>query len=332
MKSLLIFLFFTIFLAGNSFTSYSQCATVTSSLITNTPGPSPNCTYMFTPTITTSSSGQQAKLIQFSFTNGGVTQYVCYTSNDGVNIAVSVQSTACGSVNQKIPGGTNVLFPQATIILPCGNNTSSADFIGYLGASSGGGTGPCTGSSNFPTILPVKLIAFTAKNHNGTNILNWQTASETNSDKFVIQRSADTKIFEDIAEIEATGESQSLIDYQYIDTAPLNGTNYYRLKQIDKDNSFTFSKIISVNIEAVLSENKFYTYPNPISNNHLKITGIDTILDYQVYTQDGKMIACQLEGNNNEYSLSFTETPKAGVYILWTKTQKQTQSYRIIIE
>lgn len=255
MKKSILFIINLLFLlpAHNSYSQSVDCAIVVSGNMTTTSiSGSSNCTYTFTPTVTIN---KVPKIIQFAFTVGATTQYLCYTYT-GTAVALTQQTTPCGSDNQTFAAGT-LTFPTATFVMPC-TGGSLPVFSAYNGANTSGATGQCVLRTVTP--LPVKLIAFTAKTHNGTNILNWQTASETNSDKFVIQRSADAKTFEDIAEIEATGESQSLIDYQYIDTAPLNGTNYYRLKQIDKDNSFTFSKIISVNIEAVLSENKFYTY------------------------------------------------------------------------
>ncbi|MBE9464053.1 ice-binding family protein [Dyadobacter subterraneus] len=111
------------------------------------------------------------------------------------------------------------------------------------------------------TPLPVTLTSFTAKKGElQTTLLKWTTTAETNSDRFEIQRSNNGKVWNPIATIFAKGESTTLSSYQYSDTKPENGTNLYRLKMIDKDETFAYSRIQSTEFKMLA---KTVLYPNP---------------------------------------------------------------------
>ncbi|MGD6027758.1 hypothetical protein QUV00_23065, partial [Xanthomonas citri pv. citri] len=75
--------------------------------------------------------------------------------------------------------------------------------------------------------LPVTLIAFNAKAVENTAQLSWTTASETNSDRFQVQRSQDGKDWTVLGEIAAKGESRQTEKYAYSDREPKAGNNLY---------------------------------------------------------------------------------------------------------
>jgi hypothetical protein len=99
--------------------------------------------------------------------------------------------------------------------------------------------------------LPVELILFTATN-TATNtarqgvVLHWVTASEKNSHSFVVERSADGKIFHRIGTLAAAGSTQARTTYDLTDEQPLSGTSYYRLRQVDLDGTTTYSPVRNV--------------------------------------------------------------------------------------
>lgn len=108
------------------------------------------------------------------------------------------------------------------------------------------GTAPDRGYAELSIILPVKLISFVAAENKGTNILQWTTATESNSDYFSVERSSDGQHFEAIGRVTAKGFTSSNTNYTYTDLAPLPGINYYRLVMLDKDNSKDLSNTVSV--------------------------------------------------------------------------------------
>ncbi|WP_345221292.1 T9SS type A sorting domain-containing protein [Hymenobacter koreensis] len=101
--------------------------------------------------------------------------------------------------------------------------------------------------------LPVELISFTARYADQQVLLNWATAQEKNSASFNVERSADGKAFETISTVEAAGESSSRRNYTFADRRPVGGTSYYRLKQIDRDGTFTHSAVLAVQAGRITS-------------------------------------------------------------------------------
>ena len=122
------------------------------------------------------------------------------------------------------------------------------------------------------TPLPVTLISFTAVKEEHTALLNWQTSSETNADRFDVERSQDGRKWINIGEITANGDKKTNSMYSFLDKNPFDGENLYRLKMVDlasdrKDGAFSYSRIQSLIFEGVI-----VFYPNPVKDR-LHISG-----------------------------------------------------------
>lgn len=102
------------------------------------------------------------------------------------------------------------------------------------------------------TVLPVLLTSFSAKVENNSSVkLQWQTANEQNSDFFIIERSQNGQTFESIDQVNAAGNSSLPRNYAFTDKNPSVGTQskiIYRLKQVDKDQSYFYSDMVSVKL------------------------------------------------------------------------------------
>lgn len=105
--------------------------------------------------------------------------------------------------------------------------------------------------SGGPTILPVELVSFKALASNNAVQLSWATASEKDNSHFIVERSLDGKTFTKIATITGKGTSSIRSNYIFTDEDPLPGISYYRLKQVDFDGTFEYSKVISVKMQAI---------------------------------------------------------------------------------
>ncbi|MFH0895562.1 MAG: GEVED domain-containing protein [Bacteroidota bacterium] len=100
------------------------------------------------------------------------------------------------------------------------------------------------GSTNVP--LSVELISFNA-NCNGTkNKVSWATATETNCDYFLVERSKDGVTFETVTKVNGNGNSNNYNYYEVSDDSPFAGISYYRLKQFDFNGTFENSSVVSV--------------------------------------------------------------------------------------
>lgn len=101
--------------------------------------------------------------------------------------------------------------------------------------------------------LPVTLSEFNVFKYENTAQLKWTTVSESNSQYFELQRSEDATSWNVINKQNARGESKGVVNYSFIDNTPLNGSNYYRLKMVDADASFAYSKYVVYHLKRCVS-------------------------------------------------------------------------------
>ena len=99
---------------------------------------------------------------------------------------------------------------------------------------------------------PISLVKFTADKLSEKVKLNWVTATEINNDKFVVERSADGENFELVAKVKGAGNSREINSYNVVDAAPLKGTSYYRLTQVDFNGASETFAPVAVNMSGKL--------------------------------------------------------------------------------
>ena len=137
------------------------------------------------------------------------------------------------------------------------------------------------------SILALTWVSFDG-NANGSNVvLNWKTADEKNTAGFMIERSADGKNFEQIGNLKAAGSGNN--SYDYTDAAAASGNNYYRLKQIDNDGTFQYSKVIAVSVRKETAQ--VTLFPNP-AKDVLNVKS-NTPVAIAIYNMSGALVAAQ---------------------------------------
>ncbi len=159
--------------------------------------------------------------------------------------------------------------------------------------------------------LPVTLVDFRGTLNSGVVTLTWRTATEVNSDYFVVERSTSGASFDSIGRVGATGSASS---YSLIDYKPFSCTNYYRLRGVDRDGHVTYSKVVTVNLTKQFTVT---VSPNPARN-------IVTINTNTVTAQKVVVQLIDAAGNrvyNGEHSTSGTislDVSKylAGIYVV----------------
>ena len=119
--------------------------------------------------------------------------------------------------------------------------------------------------------LPVQLVLFLAtKNDDGSVKISWATSQEQNSNYYDVERSGDQTDWTSIGTVKAKGYSSTTTNYFLNDKSPISGTGYYRLKMVDLDGKFTYSKTISVTTDK--NSLPLVIYSNPFSDQiRLKI-------------------------------------------------------------
>ena len=153
-------------------------------------------------------------------------------------------------------GGTSIDFAWAVTahapnLFYIAGNTSSTSGVATPGAHDVSLTGPdesLIAKYNYmPVVLPIELLVFDAETAGAQQVLtSWTTATESNNAYFTVERSADAAVFTPVGTVQGAGNSQQLIRYTWLDTEPLSGLSYYRLRQTDFDGTSTTSALAAV--------------------------------------------------------------------------------------
>jgi hypothetical protein len=171
------------------------------------------------------------------------------------------------------------------------------------------------------TVLPVELVSFTGEQVGSTSLLSWQTATEQNVSHFSVQRSVDGE-WKEIGTVSATGNSQHLLGYEFVDDTPFAGDNYYRLETIDTDGSTEFSDVVVVHFDGLGYE--LTVYPNPASAGEaLNVKG--EFFEAVAHDQLGREVKLQRNGNQ------LVVQAGRGVYLLtFTDANGATETVRVV--
>lgn len=174
--------------------------------------------------------------------------------------------------------------------------------------------------------LPVTLKSFQANKEGGNVVISWQTTSESNNARFEIQRSNSGVLFSKIGIVEGRGESNVEVKYQFTDSNPEIGLNYYRLNQVDLDGSEELTRTIGINFEKPAASP--YLYPNPATN---EINLKDVTPGSQITIMDGNgRILIKTTADNPEFNLSVKNLSNQ-VYYLTIDDKKTIRSFNFVI-
>jgi nitrogen fixation protein FixH len=165
--------------------------------------------------------------------------------------------------------------------------------------------------------MPMKLTSFNGKLETETSVdLNWTSVIEFDSYQYQVERSADGKNFVKIGTINAAGASNEAKKYNFKDALPGSGAFYYRLKQVDIDGKFEYSKSVYVNNKKGAGT-VTGIFPNPFKND-IQLVGItsadlNTPGKVQVFNLAGQRVNFSIAGAN---AISLGENIAKGIYIV----------------
>jgi len=184
------------------------------------------------------------------------------------------------------------------------------------------------GCANSP--LPVELTSFTAKLSKGSVLLSWTTASEKDNEKFVVERSADGEAYSVLKEVAGHGTSSAGYSYSATDLAPLAGTSYYRLRQVDFDGSVNFSPVVTIQNDGANLANKLNIYPNP-ATDHITLDlpkNAGETCEVRISTVNGKLMrSLTLDASAPQVDV---QSLPAGTYILQVQSANTKTVQRLV--
>ncbi len=180
----------------------------------------------------------------------------------------------------------------------------SADSVVMWSVGSTGGSSGYIGKAYMtrlpnPSIVPVELTQFSADLLNGNVLLNWTTATETNNEGFEIQRKANNLFFIPIGNINGHGTTTEPQYYSFTDKNLELGVYTYRLKQVDFNGTFKYSKEIEVHVNAPSKFSLSQNYPNPFNpTTRIEYTiPKDGFVNLGIFNSLGQKIANLVNGN-----------------------------------
>ena len=177
--------------------------------------------------------------------------------------------------------------------------------------------------------LPVKLSSFMVQKSDNAVKINWSTEQESNSRNFIVEHSTDGRNWTGIATINAAGNSSHRIDYLAFDNAPANGINYYRLKQVDKDEKFEYSVVRSVLFSKVY---EVRITPNPASSFvNIYIAKKTSVITQIIITDANANVVEKYNTPDQTKQINIGKYAK-GVYFIKTITAENVNTQKIIVQ
>jgi hypothetical protein len=184
-------------------------------------------------------------------------------------------------------------------------------------------------------VLPVQLVDFSGHNvQNKYTQLKWTISNEINNDHFVIERSGNTTDFTEIGSVPGNGSPSSKTEYSFTDKNPQDGSNFYRLKQVDANGIIKYSSIVEVLFNLRVIE----IYPNPAHSqvfiqNNSKFTNSNE-LKIELSDLVGQVIFKQTSKTSgvNIITINIPSRVITGMYVLTlTNSNGEKQASKIYI-
>ncbi len=225
-------------------------------------------------------------------------------------------SNEIGSDATTVPSGINYIPNSVKVIRPSIGGTATSDHF------------PVIARFSFAAnAMPVTWISFDGKMTTNEVLLNWKTAGEQQNYAFEIERSSNAKSFEKIGIIKGNGSTNQANSYTFIDQQPFKNISYYRLKQIDFDGSFSYSRIVAVIDPNTANEDPaIVIYPNPVINQfQVKFLDGSQPTEVLIYSVMGQLMGVE----RNKQTIDLSDLNPAP-YILQIR-KNDGQVYRKII-
>jgi hypothetical protein len=180
------------------------------------------------------------------------------------------------------------------------------------------------------TVLPVSWLAFTGDRKGQQVLLHWSTATELNNERFDIESSSDGKQFSAVGKVPGSGNSSTVKHYQFQHFSDAKATTYFRLKQVDLDGKFEYSKVIAVK-PATSPQTQLAAYPNPGQDYlYLPNLNLEPSFTWEVLDMNGNRILLPqptLQGTTQVIEIKHLPS---GNYLLQVKSKEGMQQFRFV--
>jgi Glycosyl hydrolase catalytic core len=225
---------------------------------------------------------------------------------------------------QNVPSSKTVTFR----ITPFDASSTAGSFLIGSGQADTDADLSIVGSFADNIITLVALTEFQSKKVKNAVLLTWLTQSEVNFSHFILERSTDGKAFYEVAKVNASKRSGGS-KYEYTDT-PDATTNYYRLKMVDTDGSFVYSRIVSEGFDA--TKTPLMVYPSIATHNKIDVVfnAVSADAQLKIYNIMGQLMSSYgLEVGTSAKTIEIA-TYTEGSYFLVLQDKGTIQSRKFI--
>ena len=177
--------------------------------------------------------------------------------------------------------------------------------------------------------LPLTWGSITANRKKGTAFIVWQTYNERQTAFFEVERSADGMLWNTIGGPVPAANTSNFHQYHFSDSTVLNNKTFYRIKQVDRDQQFSYSSIAWV--PAIQSQSVVSIYPNPATHQVSIQSSITPLKTLHIYDVNGQLIKTAIVPAVTTYALSVITLPK-GVYTVQVKLTDGTVTHLSFIK
>jgi hypothetical protein len=184
-------------------------------------------------------------------------------------------------------------------------------------------------------VLPVTIVGANAFLKEKGVQVEWSTATESNVDKYIIERSFNGREFAAISSVTAKNDITGA-NYSFFDGSPLAGVNYYRIKAVDKDGSYKLTNVFKINIAN--DKIDVLVAPNPVKGGQLNLQVLNLTkgsYSLKLYNSAGQLVYSSpltSEGGSLNQSFTLPATAKAGIYNLQVSGGDVKLNKRVVIE
>lgn len=184
-------------------------------------------------------------------------------------------------------------------------------------------------SFNMDVALPVTWLFVKGDLINGQSKISWATATEENTSHFVLEHSRNGAQFQDVSTVAAAGNSGSVRTYHAIHGNLEPGMHYYRIKQVDIDGKFSYSKVISLLNNDRLREATIA--PNPVGDLLHLIEPVNVYINrLEIYDLNGRMIQVKSVENETKLISMPTSSLTPGQYFLKVYYRDAVKTFKIL--
>ena len=181
-------------------------------------------------------------------------------------------------------------------------------------------------------VMPIKLISFSGIFDANLVKLTWVTAQEVGFSHFEIERASENLKFERMDRVNGAGnDTKDEHTYSLMDANAVLGLNYYRLKSVDADGSFEYSRVVAVE---VVIEKSITVFPNPCNGDFVNVAPNfvpEENTQVMIFNNEGNLIQ-KSSVTEREARVDFNSKLASGVYILKYTSGSFTQTARLIVK